>query len=256
MSWVFALARPVLARMPLGLASLFAWGLAYLWWWVVPVRKAVAVENLRHALPEAPPRATLTRTLHDLCLGYVELLQLHRVEIDTTALSGLTGEVLLCGHSGSWDPTVLGCAQRVPLTVFLKPPAQPYLARVLTELRDAHGLHRLERGAKMADAYAALDAGRNVIFIQDQRYNAGPWLPFFGRPARTSLGAAVAASKRGREVVGVWFVREGVGRHRVLAERIPTQGTAEERTAQLNAWYEAKIRDCPHGWLWLHKRWA
>lgn len=242
-------------HVPLGLASVGAWALAYTWWWLLPIRKREAVENLSAAVPHAPPRATLLRMMHDLVLGYVEFFQFKKLQIEVEGAESVAGAVVLAGHGGAWDVALLAWAQAFPLAIFLRTPKDPFVAQLLAELRDQHGVIRLETGSSMADGYAQLAAGKSVMFIQDQRHNAGPAIPFCGHPAHTSLGAAVASIKTGRPVYGAWQWREGVGKHRLVIKPIVLSGNAEERTLQLNDFYSEQIRLRPHGWLWLHRRW-
>lgn len=254
-SWLFGALRALVGRLPLGLADRLAWGVAWVWWTLVPVRRAKAVANLRAALPEVAPRPTLLRMMHDLVLGYVELLQFERLELVVEGAEEVDRALVLAGHGGAWDVALCAYAERFPLSIFLRTPRDRRVQALLAEVRDAHGVHRLETGATMADAYAAIEAGRSVYFIQDQRHNKGPALPFFGRPARTSLGLAVAALKTGRPVYGAWQWREGVGRHRCVLRRLDLSGDAEAITTQLNEFYAEQIRARPHGWLWMHDRW-
>jgi len=251
-----ALAVATLRRLPLGLASVLGWALAWLWWTLLPLRKREAIDNLRHALPELVPGTVLRRMMHDLVLGYVELFQFERLRIDVTGAEGVRGAIVVGGHGGAWDVALLAWADAFPLAIFLRTPRDPFVAKLLAELRDAHGVVRMETGATMKDAYAQLESGRNVYFVQDQRHNKGPGLPFFGRPARTSLGAAVASLKTGRPVYGAWQWRVGTGHHRLHIAPLPVEGTAEERTVEMNRFYEEQIRARPHGWLWLHRRWG
>ncbi|MSQ00637.1 MAG: hypothetical protein EXR71_01945 [Myxococcales bacterium] len=255
-SGVLALLVRAVRAVPLGVADIVAWGVAYVWWWVVPIRRRVAVTNLGAALPTESPRSVLIHMMHDLVLGYIELLDTTRVAVVVEGAEGVRGAVMVAGHGGAWDLALLGLARSMPLTIFLRTPTDRWVQAFLAELRDTNHVHRLETGATMASAYAALATGRNVFFIQDQRHNRGPALPFFGRPARTSLGAAVAAAKAGAPIYGVWQWREGVGRHRVLIRPLAVSGDAEAVTTELNAFYAGQIAACPHGWLWLHNRWG
>ncbi len=255
-TWVLNALVAVVRRIPLDVANLLAWGIAYTWWWILPIRRRVAVENLVAALPGVSVRSTLIHMMHDLVLGYVELLDYSRLRVVVEGAAGVRGGVMVGGHGGSWDVALLGLGQAFPLSIFLRTPTDRWVQALLAELRDTYHVHRLETGADMASAYAALAAGRNVFFVQDQRHNRGPALPFFGRPARTSMGAAVAAAKAGAPIYGVWQWREGVGRHRVHVRRLEVPGDAEAVTTQLNAFYAEQIAARPHGWLWLHKRWG
>ncbi len=252
-----------LARVPLRVADVFSWGVAWFWWWVLPVRRAEAVDNLRRALPDVPVRATLVRMFHDIVLGYVEALGLPRVRVDVEGADAVPpGSLLLGGHGGSWDLALLRWADAIPLAIFLRTPADPWARARIAALRAAHDVRALETGARMEAAYAALEAGRSVFFVQDQHFARGPVLPFFGRGARTSLGLAAAALRTGRPVFAAWQWREGVGHHRLRIAPLPLpertgdlEADVRAVTERCNRFYEEQIRARPHGWLWLHRRW-
>lgn len=253
----------VLARVPLRVASGVCWLVAWLWWWVLPIRRRDAVEAIRASLPEVAPRPVLTRMMHDLALGYVELLQFERLTITVEGAEHIPpGTLLLGGHGGSWDVALLAWADAFPLAIFLRTPSDAWTRRFLAAHRARHDLVALESGAKMDDAYSALTTGRAVFFVQDQRHAKGLASPFFGRPAQTSAGIAAAHLKTGRPIWAAWQHRVGVGRHHLAIAPLPMPPCTNDRAADIqaitditNAWYEARIRVHPHGWLWLHRRW-
>lgn len=253
----------VVARTPLRLLDLLAWTVAWTWWLLVPVRRREGVANLRAALPDAHPRRTLVRMMHDLVLGYLEILQFDRLDVRVEGAEAVPpGSLLVCGHGGSWDVGLLAWADRIPLAVFLRPPKDAWARSRLSDLRRAHGVVLLEEGATMEHAWAHLAAGRSVMFIQDQRFHRGLDSPFFGRPAKTSAALAAAALRTGGPVWGCWQIREGVGRHRLVCAPVPLPTPTGDRTIDIqaatdaiNRWYEQQIRAYPHGWLWLHRRW-
>ncbi len=245
----------VASKTPLRLASLLAWGVAWIWWFLLPIRKRVAVANVRASFPELKPRQILVRMMHNLVLSYFEFVQFENVAVTVEGAEGLTGVVVVAGHGGAWDATILGTAEVTPMTIFFRTPSNRWVQALLARLRDEHGVQRLETGATMADGYAALEAGRNVYFVQDQRHNKGPAISLLGRPARTSLGAAAASIKTGRPLYGAWQSREGIGKHTIRFERLDLEGDVIARTEAINRWYDKQLRLRPHGWLWLHDRW-
>ncbi len=255
-----------LARTPLWLASALCWMLAWTWWLLLPIRKKVAVANLESCFPELPAGPTLRRSLAEILLGYVELLRHRRAPIDVVyediellvepARRG-EGTLVVAGHGGSWDLVVSAFpgAYDVPVSIYVKPPASLALAALIEELRVELGLKLLPPDGSMLAGLRDLKRGSVLVFPFDQRRNQGIPSPFFGRTACTSPALALAARRTGARVVGVWQWREGLGRHRLRCYPIELVGDREQDTATLNRFIEDRIRERPHGWLWLHDRW-
>ncbi len=270
----------VLARTPLWIAHPWAWCVAWLWWTVLPVRRDVAASNMAQAFPDMDAttrRRNLRRMIHDLALGYVELLRgLHRPErfermCRSEGLHHLTERqaqglpcLVLQGHFGSWDLMLLamGRGRGMDLSCIVKPPADPWSAALVERARRARGVELIPPRHAMDRVYQAIEEGRVVIFTMDQRFNDGIELPFLGRPALTATGLAAAARRSRVPVFLVWQWREGVGRHVMHVspafEHLWTddpEADIARATAQYNEALAGCIRQRPHGWLWLHKRW-
>lgn len=234
------------------------WFLGWLWWLVFPVRKALAVRNFQIAFPDENP-AKLRRNVGVVVWSYFELLLRRRAKVEgVERLKG--GTIALGGHASSWDITLLSLARHVPVTIFVKPPSNRLAAWVIGALRGQEDLELLPPTGSMSAAYDALERGRMVMFVQDQRYNHGIPVDFLGRPALTSAGFASMVWRTKAPVVGVWQYKEG-GEHHVsvssLAFEIP-----EERdvaivalTEKSQRFYADQIKDNPSNWWWLHDRW-
>jgi Kdo2-lipid IVA lauroyltransferase/acyltransferase len=281
-----------LSVLPLALAGLLAWSLAWTWWTVLPVRKAVARANLRLAFPEMDQRRAgrlLRLSLHDLALGYVELLHLVRrpklaeqlfeedgFEPMAEQVRSGKGCLLLCGHGGSWDLSLLAMtgrqkhllgppalAVRLPTTIIIRPPADPWVAGLIERARRSFDIELLPPRSSMAGVYDALRRGRVVMFPLDQRQRDGIEVPFFGRPALTAPSLAAAARRTGLPVFMGWPWRLGPGRHHNrfypafdLHWTDDREADIREATRLFTLAIEDRIREHPHGWLWLHRRWG
>lgn len=241
---------------------LFAWLVGWVWWTVLPVRKALAVENYTRAFPGRDP-GELRRTVGELVLGYWELLRGVPAEVvlpwDHDGGEARPG-IILCGHGGAWELALLSGAQRIPLTVFVRTPSNPLAAWLIARLRRRGDLELLPPSGSMARAYEALEEGRFVVFVQDQRHNRGIPVPFLGRPAWTSPALAAMAWRTRAPLYFAWPERTPAG-HRVELRRTSPE-LPEEREAAirvLTSWsqecIEAALRSRPHSWLWLHDRW-
>ena len=258
----------LLSRLPLPLANIFAWATAFIWWFILPFRRSMAITNLRRAFPEYPQaqvRRTLCAMMHNIVLSYIELLVFERINVRLTVDGSASippGSLILAGHAGAWDLGLLTLAQEVPLATFVRTPKNPWISRLMATIRDRHGLLSLETGAGLTEGYAALDAGRSLMFIQDQRFNAGIESPFFGATCKTSPAMAAVFLKTRRPVYACWQARLGVGKHRFWAVPLELppltgdkQADVQAITDACNAFYTARIRESPSGWLWLHDRW-
>lgn len=256
------------ARLPLAASARVCALLAAVWWWVVPIRRRVAVENLRLAFPELEPGPALRRGFAEALLGYAELLRHLRAplagiqhtggEAILERVAAGKGTLLLAGHGGAWDLCLVALAQRLnaPVSVLVRTPSSRAVAALVRRLRAQADIELLPPRDSTRRVFAALSEGRVVIFVLDQRHNAGIPVPFFGRPAWTSQGLALVAKRSGVPVFGVWQSRDGLGRHTVRAyPPLPLTGDVHADTATFMRFYEDRIRERPHAWLWLHDRW-
>jgi KDO2-lipid IV(A) lauroyltransferase len=97
----------------------------------------------------------------------------------------------------------------------------------------------------------------------DQRASEGILVPFFGRDAFTTQAPAALALRLGSAVVPVSNERLGGARFRLTihpAIEPPSTGDASrdlaEFTAAMTRFIEACVRERPHEWLWIHRRWV
>ena len=231
----------------------------WLWWWVVPVRKAEAVANLTTALPGVAPGPLLRRAVGVVLWSYVELAL--GVQARVTGPPIPPGAIGLLAHGTAWDPGLLALGRAVPTTVFVNEPTARWAARFITRKRRDAGLELLSGTGSFARGRAALSEGRLVVFALDQRHNAGIPVPFLGRPAWTSAAFAVLAQETRAPVFGLWPCLDASGRHVLRAEPLALEvpETREEGvphlTRQALDWYAKRVTAEPGGWWWLHRRW-
>lgn len=260
----------VVARVPLPLAAVVSEFLAWLWWFVAPVRRSLAVANFTKSFPGVSPGAPLRRMMSGLVLGYFELLHEElapgsvdlKIEgSDAIFERGKSGKgtLVFAGHFGSWDLVGPLLARRtgIKATVVVKIPRSRGVADLMERVRRSYGLGLLpNRSGSMPRVYELLEEGHVVVFVIDQRLSRGVPVPFFGRPALTAPAVAAAAARTSLPVHFLEFWREGTGRHRAIFSG-PLAVTADARTdiAAFTAMIEEAVRRRPHSWLWLHDRW-
>jgi len=232
--------------------------IGWLWWTIIPIRKRVAIDNYRSAFPERDS-GDLRQCVGEMVWGYVELAFGRRAVVHG-AEQAAQGGLCLAGHGGAWDLGLVSAALQIPTTIFVKTPANPLVAWWIRRVREKSGIELLAPNASAVAAYRALKRGRLVVFVQDQRHNQGIPVSFFGRPAWTSRGFGVLAARTDVPVFGAWQWRdESTGAHHIQLEPLSLENrhpdAAHLITRETQQFYERKIRERPHSWLWLHDRW-
>ncbi len=273
------LALALLRALPRGGQRAVARALAALAW-SLRIRRAVTVDNVRQAFPQAPAaeRLRIARGAYDsMALAALESVtsdQLSDAELhaavqvpDWRGLDEMlaAGKPLLVAsaHFGSWELFAEVMARRgARLSAVVRPLTGVFNDAVIRSRREAGVELILQRGA-LRKMLSALKRGRVVAQLIDQALPSpqAVWVPFFGRPASTTPALSMAALHTGVPVYVVTAVRRGEGLVMNIDGPVPVPeaGTKEERiaahVARLTELLEARIREAPEQWLWLHRRW-
>jgi KDO2-lipid IV(A) lauroyltransferase len=169
--------------------------------------------------------------------------------------------VLFTGHCGNWE--LLGAAvncRGVGMVVVARSLDEPEQQEMLAGLRARFGTPTIERGGEGAvrQLLATLRKGGalGMLIDQDSGKMDGVWVPFFGRPSFTPVGAAKIALKQKAAVVPVFIERLTDGRHRVRFQPpLELPDDPEAATAVMTAKIEEQVRRLPEQWVWMHRRW-
>jgi KDO2-lipid IV(A) lauroyltransferase len=137
--------------------------------------------------------------------------------------------------------------------------------RWLERVRSRNGMpEQIAKGTSgMWRTFALLRGGQAALLLVDQRASEGLPIPFFGRDAFTTLVPAALALKLGTPVVPVSNRRVDGARFFVTVHpEIEPPNTGDpnrdlvEFTAAITRFIEDRVRERPHEWLWIHKRWV
>ena len=193
--------------------------------------------------------------------GRVEVVGAER--IDAVRESG-RGAVLISGHFANWEVMASVICNR-PLDCFVTYRAlnNPHIDRKLNKVRHDYGIEVLTpKGLGTREVMNALKANRAVALMNDQKFNQGIAVPFFGHDAMTAPGPSRLAMKYKVPIVPFSTVRTGPARFRVTVhEPIECADTgdleADIRTTveRINAFMEDRVRETPSQWFWMHRRW-
>ena len=152
----------------------------------------------------------------------------------------------------------------IPCEVTYRAANNPYVDAKIRRSRYRYGVRLFApKGVEGArDLLEGLKAGRSIAMMNDQRYDAGVAADFFGRKVMTNPAAVRLALRFGTAIQPMSIQRTGGARFRVVAHEPIELAQTGDRTADIeagvtaiNAFIEARVRERPGEWWWLHKRW-
>jgi len=240
-----------------------------------------ALDHLTLALPEvdaAERRRVARDTFRNAGASFAELAHwpwLRQRLGDVITLDGMEhvdrglamgrGLIAVTGHVGNWELLAATFSHLgYGLSVVARRVNGDRFDAMVSGFRRRAGVHTILRddATALQESVRMLRQGRILALLIDQDTRGpGIFVPFFGRPARTSPAAAVLALRTRAPVVTAFIERRGRG-HRICIR--PAHGfepaavrrpSVEELTARLTAAIEAQIRRRPSEWVWWHRRW-
>ena len=173
--------------------------------------------------------------------------------------------VFISGHFANWEVMAAVIVEAgVTCQITYRAANNPHVDRRIKQGRARYGVRLFapKGGDGARELLQALERGEAVALMNDQKFNTGPAAPFFGRPAHTAPGPTRLALRAGRRLQPMSVQRIGGARFRVVVhDPIELEDTGdkvrdvEAGVAKVNAFIEARVRDRPAEWFWVHKRW-
>ena len=183
--------------------------------------------------------------------------------VDAARESGKSA-IFVSGHMGNWEILPLGTLHRqIPLDVVYRAANNRLVDWLYRRGRKALRGEQIPKGPAGARLLVrALNDGRSLGMLVDQKMNDGIPVPFFGRDAMTAPAAAELALKFGCPLIPARMERLGGARFRMTVYpplRAEPSGDRHRDVAaimtEINAQLESWIRQSPEQWLWIHNRW-
>lgn len=192
-----------------------------------------------------------------------------RIEIVVKGTSRLFSDggpaVLVTAHVGNFHlATYAADRLGARLTALYRPDSNPYLDRMIQRRRLATRADLVPRDGGIRALMRALDEGKAVGLVVDQRFDRGEMVPFFGVDCLTNTAPARLALRYGCELVAVQVRRLGAAArfrvtfHEPIVPRNRSSNAREQAldmTAQVNACFEQWIRERPEQWFEAKRRW-
>lgn len=174
------------------------------------------------------------------------------------ALSQGRGLIFLGAHFGNWE--LIGAAVAhlgYPLAVVARPLDNYLLNEQVNRIREFHGATVILKKKAAKESLRWLKKNGILGILIDQNfYEGGVFVDFFGRPAATTNIISLLAEKTGARILPI-FSRHNNGKIIVTVEppvdikNLDSSAATQELTKIIEDW----IRRYPEEWFWIHDRW-
>ena len=201
----------------LKLSRTFANGLAYFFFYLIPIRKKVTIENLKMAFPDYPNEKirkiaiatyksfsiTLIETLYIPHITKAEMIkQLKCINLDLAKkkIEEKKATVVLSAHFGNWEYLSASLALQLnfPLHMLIKVQRNPYVTEFMDKARTKWSNIVIPLGTTVRQIFKALYENKIVIMAADQRGNVeGIRIKFMGIMSAVYTGPAALSGPDG-----------------------------------------------------------
>lgn len=174
--------------------------------------------------------------------------------------------VFVSGHLSNWEVMPAAIVDSgVVCEMTYRAANNPYIDKRWKESRARYGVQLFapKGGDGSRELLAGMSRGASVALMNDQKFNSGVEGLFFGHLVHTAPAPTRLALRFGTVLQPMSVERLKGARFRATVHdpiEVPNTG---DRTADIkagvdavNAFMEARIRERPHEWFWVHKRWA
>ncbi len=256
--------------------------IAFVFYYMIPIRKQVTLNNLRKAFPEYSETEikkfafgsykSFSITLVEmLFIPYMTREQIENAiycenaELIKKYYKRNNGLILLSGHFGNWEYIALSVSAQinVPFHVVVKSQRNPYVDAYLNKGRTRWINKVVPLGATIRKVYSELKSKNIVAMVADQRGHAeGMRVNFFGQQSSIYPGPAQLAIKTKAPILYGLAVRSSDYSYKAKIFEISVENLPEDEEKQIQevsqrhmAFLESVIRKHPEQWLWMHNIW-
>lgn len=256
--------------------------LAYLLYYLIPVRKNVVVSNLKTALPQKSDseiRKLTLRTYQNILITFFELMYLPSIKEeevqssividDIESIKRIVGTnkaaIILTGHFGGWEFCMSSLSLKFgrEISLLAQPQSNPGVSDYVMRARAKFGNKIILSGISIRKIYETIKSGGIIGIAGDQRgHYEGPRFNFFCKSTALYTGAASIAIKTNCPVIMTAFERQkdySYKMHMVElnCDNLPDENEEKIRvlTQRYITFLEKHIRKNPDQYFWMHKIW-
>lgn len=269
---------------PLSLLYTFANFIGWMGYRFARKHRQIAMESLTMAFGKEKPQEQIEKIARDcframastaveffMFMRYPErikkLVQIEGLHYLDEALAKGKGVVALSAHFGSF-PLLLSrlALAGYPIHSVLRRMRDSRLDKFFEGKRDGMGVGSIYTQPRKECVAQCLKALRKneIVFIQlDQNFGTGGvFVDFFGEKAATATGPIVLSVRTGASIVPMFIHRVKGPRHKIVIKPALTvhkdamgENNLVSTVSEFTLMIENYIRQYPHEWGWIHKRW-
>lgn len=266
----------------LKLARRFAYILALIFFYLLPIRKKTVFENLTIAFPELSQNEKTKiafKSYLSFAISIVEILYLPwmkesemRNAVETENLELITeknnlgnGVILLSAHFGNWEYIAASTSLKLNKKFFIivKNQRNKFVNDWMNRMRTRWLNEVVTLGVSVRNIYAVLKNNGIAAMVADQRGpEEGLKLEFFGKKTSVYTGPAVLSLKTGAPIIfGIPIRQKDFTYKATLIEldqtNLPDDFDEKVKivTERMIRYLEKIISQYPEQWLWMHRRW-
>jgi KDO2-lipid IV(A) lauroyltransferase len=176
------------------------------------------------------------------------------------------GVLITTGHFGNWEMLVFAfAALHEPISYLARPIDNPLVEEKLFSIRTRFGSRPINKTNSAMLAAKLLREGGILGMLTDVNATRkeGVFVPFFGTPACTSVGAAKLALRADALIFPIFCIWDrDEKRYKIVHGPVIEPARTGDRdrdvvetTAAFTHAIEQLIRQYPDQWMWIHKRW-
>ncbi len=273
-----------MCALPLGWVLWAGRIIGLIWYYILPVRVAVAKENMRRVFGDTIPKSQINAMTRKCCQhlamnilegftipnlqkpGALERFEIQGLDIFKDAAKAQKGACVVSLHLGNFELMIAQAAcMGFPIHIIYREISWGPGHDFWNHIRAKTGIKAISHRRSKEQIKNALAQGGYVGFASDQHMppHRGIATEFMGQLAATTPAASRFAMETGANIVFAYTVRseENPTVHRVHFEHFELEyphATSKENiqhnTQRINDWMGSVIRQYPEQWLWHHKR--
>lgn len=281
MYFLFIILKAVVPVFPLGFWQFLAKVYGMLFYYIIPIRKKVAYDNLRLAFPEKSD-AEIKAIIKGCYINVLtviaeffymrkfslsrlnEFIKVSNIELIQQSLAKGKGLIFISAHFGNWELTAYGigqlCGQQ--LNVIVKEQSNTKVDEEINKIRTEKGNRMIDMRNTLREVLTLMKENKCVAMLGDQ---AAPKdnvkVNFFIDGVPTFEGTARFAIKTKAAVLFGVSTRNNDGTYSLTFHEIDTAKYADSSEENIKALTQEHtdllmkyIKQRPDHWLWFHKR--